>query len=212
MSTLNTVDPKAAWIITFTGLKFYHLNPQPEMVTIEDIAHALSNIGRWTGHTKYHYCPTEEQRVLTSDLRWVAAGDIKKKQGLFGFDEAPIELGSAGNLRRRFRPNFATDIFHIKRDIIRLELEDGSTVRTASGHPWLIATKTSNNQKWETAQEIFDALEDGRARYMNRFSSTWTEDTSKADGWLAGILDGEGHISFVNRTGVSRHDTSDQTA
>ncbi len=55
MNTLNTVDPKAAWIITFTGLKFYHLNPQPEMVTIEDIAHSLSNIGRWTGHTRHFY-------------------------------------------------------------------------------------------------------------------------------------------------------------
>src|SRR5882724_10226297 len=55
MTVSNTVDPKSAWIITFTGLKFYHLNPQPEMVTIEDIAHALSNIGRWTGHTRYFY-------------------------------------------------------------------------------------------------------------------------------------------------------------
>lgn len=51
----DTVDKSKAWIITFTGLKFYHLNPQPEMVTVEDIAHALSNIGRWTGHTRYHY-------------------------------------------------------------------------------------------------------------------------------------------------------------
>jgi uncharacterized protein len=48
-------DVNKAWIITYTGLKFYHLNPQPEMVCIEDIAHALSNIGRWTGHTRYHY-------------------------------------------------------------------------------------------------------------------------------------------------------------
>lgn len=55
MTVLNTVDPKAAWIITFTGLKFYHLEPKPEMVTIEDIAHALSNIGRWTGHTRHFY-------------------------------------------------------------------------------------------------------------------------------------------------------------
>ena len=55
MSRLNIVDPKSAWIITFTGLKFYHLKPEPEMVTVEDIAHALSNIGRWTGHTRYHY-------------------------------------------------------------------------------------------------------------------------------------------------------------
>lgn len=62
MTSLRHVDIAAdgpnvdkAWIITFTGLKFYHLNPQPEMVVVEDIAHALSNIGRWTGHTRFHY-------------------------------------------------------------------------------------------------------------------------------------------------------------
>lgn len=49
------VNVDKAWIITFSGLKFYHLKPHPKMVEIADIAHALSNIGRWTGHTRYHY-------------------------------------------------------------------------------------------------------------------------------------------------------------
>jgi len=49
------VDKKKAWIITFTGDKFYHLAPTPEMVHIEDIAHSLSMLCRWTGHTKFHY-------------------------------------------------------------------------------------------------------------------------------------------------------------
>src|SRR4029077_5060854 len=48
-------DVDKAWIITFTGLKFYHLNPQPEMVRVEDIAHSLAQLCRWTGHTKFHY-------------------------------------------------------------------------------------------------------------------------------------------------------------
>ena|SRR5271166_717047 len=48
-------DVDKAWIITYTGKKFYHLNPQPEMVCIEDIAHALSQTCRWTGHTRFHY-------------------------------------------------------------------------------------------------------------------------------------------------------------
>ena len=44
-----------AWIITYTGKKFYLLTPTAEMVDIEDIAHALSQLCRWTGHTRYHY-------------------------------------------------------------------------------------------------------------------------------------------------------------
>jgi 5'-deoxynucleotidase YfbR-like HD superfamily hydrolase len=48
-------DEQKAWIITYTGKKFYHLNPQPEMVCEEDIAHSLSQLCRWTGHTRFHY-------------------------------------------------------------------------------------------------------------------------------------------------------------
>lgn len=40
------------FIKTFTGRRFYVLNPRPEDIDIWDIAHALSNIGRFTGHAK----------------------------------------------------------------------------------------------------------------------------------------------------------------
>lgn len=43
------------WIQTFTGRKFYPLDPKTEDVCIEDIAHALSMICRFNGHTKRHY-------------------------------------------------------------------------------------------------------------------------------------------------------------
>lgn len=49
------IDARKAWIITYSGLKFYHLDPKPEMVSVEDIAHALSQLCRWTGHTRFHY-------------------------------------------------------------------------------------------------------------------------------------------------------------
>ncbi len=55
MSKQDASDASKAWIITYTGSKFYHLNPQPEMVCIEDIAHALAQTCRWTGHTRFHY-------------------------------------------------------------------------------------------------------------------------------------------------------------
>lgn len=43
------------WIGTFTGKCFYLLDPRPEDVCIEDIAHALSQICRFNGHTKAPY-------------------------------------------------------------------------------------------------------------------------------------------------------------
>lgn len=39
------------WIQVRSGGKFYPLDPRPEEITIEDIAHALSQVVRYTGHT-----------------------------------------------------------------------------------------------------------------------------------------------------------------
>ncbi len=39
------------WIQTYTGKQFWPLDPRPEDVDIEDIANALSNLGRYAGHT-----------------------------------------------------------------------------------------------------------------------------------------------------------------
>jgi len=44
-----------AWITTNSGRKFWPLSPRHEDFHIPDIAHALSNQCRWTGHVDHHY-------------------------------------------------------------------------------------------------------------------------------------------------------------
>ncbi|MEE8385633.1 MAG: YfbR-like 5'-deoxynucleotidase [Dehalococcoidia bacterium] len=39
------------YICTYTGVHFDFMNPTPEMVRIQDIAHALALTNRWGGHT-----------------------------------------------------------------------------------------------------------------------------------------------------------------
>jgi len=48
-----------AYIETFTGKKFYPLWPIQEGIDIVDIAHALSNVCRYTGHCHYFYSVAE---------------------------------------------------------------------------------------------------------------------------------------------------------
>lgn len=43
------------WIQTFTGRQFYPLDPRPEDLDIEDIAHALSMQCRFSGHCRKFY-------------------------------------------------------------------------------------------------------------------------------------------------------------
>lgn len=43
------------FIITASGTHFYPFDPRPEEIHIEDIAHALAQVTRWTGHAPVRY-------------------------------------------------------------------------------------------------------------------------------------------------------------
>lgn len=48
-------DHANGWIVTYTGKQFWPLNPRIEDLDIVDIAHALSNMCRFTGHCRSFY-------------------------------------------------------------------------------------------------------------------------------------------------------------
>ena len=53
-------------IVTYTGRIIDPINPHPDDIAIEDIAHALANSCRWTGHVRKFYSVAEHSvRVAT---------------------------------------------------------------------------------------------------------------------------------------------------
>lgn len=56
------------WIQTYSGKKFYALDPQPEDICIEDIAHALSRMCRYAGHCNRFYSVAEHSILLADYL------------------------------------------------------------------------------------------------------------------------------------------------
>lgn len=56
------------WIRTFTGRKVTPLNIDPETICIEDIAHALSLINRFTGHTRFPYSVAQHSLIILEHL------------------------------------------------------------------------------------------------------------------------------------------------
>lgn len=61
------------WFQTFTGRKFWPLDPRPEEMFIEDIAHSLSNMCRFNGHCRMFYsiaqhCVLGANELLTSSV------------------------------------------------------------------------------------------------------------------------------------------------
>lgn len=56
------------FIITSTGKQFELLQPTSDMVDIRDIAHALSRICRFNGHTKEHYSVAQHSVLVSRNV------------------------------------------------------------------------------------------------------------------------------------------------
>ena len=184
---------------TYTGKRVHALSPSPDEIDIDDVAHSLSQMCRFVGHTDCFYCVTPETRVLKADLSWVQAETLHVGDSLFGFDEWPVgEHKTRKN--RHSRPTIVTHAIPVKRHCFRLHLATGETLTSSAEHPWLIATKCSGNQSWVKTKRIAADVYDGRKRHLHRFFVPWDAATCHTAGYLAGIFDGEGHVCHSIRT------------
>lgn len=99
LKTTNTDEDE--WIQTYTGKRFHPLNAKVEDICIEDIAHALSQICRFTGHSQSFYSVAQHS-VLVSYV-------CDKNNALYGLlhDMSEAFLGDISRPLKRtnvFRP------------------------------------------------------------------------------------------------------------
>lgn len=78
----TAAERRGSWIQTFTGRRFWPMDPRSEDVCILDIVHALSMLCRYGGHTRKFYSVAEHSVHLYEHARafapsnpslWVAA-------------------------------------------------------------------------------------------------------------------------------------------
>lgn len=73
----NTRGP---WIVTYTGRRYYFLDPHQSEIVIEDIAHALSNICRYNGHCRTFYSVAEHcVRVTAAVATDLGQSDVSEE-------------------------------------------------------------------------------------------------------------------------------------
>lgn len=67
---MNTPDRNnEPWFKTVTGLKFYPMNPRPEEIRLDDIAHGLAKTARFNGHTFEFYSVAQHSVIVSQHVR-----------------------------------------------------------------------------------------------------------------------------------------------
>lgn len=130
------------------------------------------------------YCLSPSSRVLTADLRWVDLGNVGVGDRLLAFDE--------NGAPRKFCESIvlAADPTVVPTSLVRLS--DGRHIVATPDHRWLARRYGSTGWKWVHTRDLVAGTE------LCQPFEVWDEDLSYEAGYVAGILDGEGHISKPN--------------
>lgn len=146
-------DTDTGWIVTYTGKKFYPLAPRVEDIDIFDIAHALSNICRFTGHVKQFYSVAQHSvlaarqapvwlklSMLLHDASEAYLCDVsrpvKHSPGMEGYRIAEARL--QGLVSRRFDVFFDDPLVHeIDNRMLMTERRD----LMSSRHAWSVGNQ-----------------------------------------------------------------------
>lgn len=130
----------------------------------------------------WQQCVIPETKILTVDLRWKCAGDLKNSDKVIGFDEEHL----VGSKTRRYRATEITNCDRDKMPCFKILFEDGTIITVSSHHKFLI--ERGRNIFWRNADKL---------KVGNKVLSigTWEEERTRESGWIAGMFDGEGSLS-----------------
>jgi len=145
---------------------------------------------------KSFFCTTPDMRVLTADLRWRAAGDLLRGDLLLAFEEEQAPNRLMGG--RKTVPSRVIRADRMRLPVYRIHLSDGTVLRSSGEHPWLTTYASARKQWWQTTEELAKSVAQGLRRSLVRFLNPWEQLRTYEAGYVRGIFDGEGHISFAH--------------
>tara|TARA_R110002020_G_scaffold66563_12_gene174987 strand:- start:1164 stop:1697 length:534 start_codon:yes stop_codon:yes gene_type:complete len=96
---------KNPFVHTWTGKKFYFLNPSADDVCIEDIAHALSLQCRFNGHIAEHYS-VAEHCIIVAETVQAKVDDPKVVLAALIHDAAEAYLGDVVSPLKSLLPEY----------------------------------------------------------------------------------------------------------
>lgn len=142
-------------------------------------------------------CLDPNTKVLKADFTWVRIGDMVVGDEIIGIDENPRCRGSARKLRR----GIVEGVLKRSEKTYRITFDNGKTLICTGNHRWL-TRGSSTDYHWRSIEgESKKRLKIGQ-RIRRIATDTW-EQGSFEDGWMGGMLDGEGSLAKKSRLGGS---------
>lgn len=147
------------------------------------------------------FCLDVSTRVLTADLRWVRIDAIKPGDEVVGVDEHVPGGRGAG---RKMRTATVEAVNKVRRMGYRITFADGREVVCTDQHPWLGRSGHGRQPFWRAMDKSApNAERDLKVGHQVRSICTPWGDGDFEDGWMGGVIDGEGNIALPSRTGAS---------
>jgi len=162
-------------------------------------------------------CLAHGQRILRSDLRWIPVEQFKAGDKIIAFDEFPQIKSNGQTSRRKWR--IATVLRSVPKRVecVRVHLSNGESIVCTPEHPWLAQRyRSGGNQRvggyaqWVQTKDLIssetytrrvhgkwmDISKKSTGWWVYKQLDTWEDDNSYEAGWLSGMFDGEGSLSF----------------
>lgn len=152
----------------------------------------------WAGHQHIpENCVHPDTPILCADLSWRPAGALQVGDEIVGFDEETHRIGNC-NGGRRYRTGVVTQNRIGSKDSYRLVTTQGEVIASAD-HPWLVRLPYVNRGSriaWVPTRDL-DPI---RHRIIS-IGEPWQHEDTWVSGWLAGLLDADGHAFAGKRHG-----------
>lgn len=126
-------------------------------------------------------CVSPETRILTRDLLWIPAGDLKKGDAIMGFSET-----TSRQVPRRWEDAIVEATGIKIRPRMEIMLRSGKTLIATPSHKWVSKWGQARDDKWVRT----DQLRPGH--HLNLYVDPWEQINTRDVGWLEGFCDGEG--------------------
>lgn len=148
-----------AWIETFSGVAFDLLDPQPDMVNIVDIAHAGSQMNRFTGHCRFPYPVAQHERLGSYIVPEENALEFLLHDGseaYLGDMNRPLKHFTLAGVEYR---KVETKVQNLIREVFGLPQSESQIVKTVDN--WMLYAE--KQQLMPTDDFRFKWSEDGKA-------------------------------------------------